>query len=340
MMLMTPAALMLALFNFAGCSGSGKGASEDLGPVDYSLAERWLSRPDITKEADVFYLYPTLYNGSETEPDYAAIDNREMLEAAELIYDGQASVFQESANIFAPYYRQTSLEHEAEVYRETGSLDDAFKGLPLQDAEAALDYYFENLNEGRPFILAGHSQGAAILKELLKTYFRDHPEYYQRMVAAYIVGYSVTQKDLDDSPQLRFASGETDTGVIISWNTEGRQNAESNAANMVVLPGSIAINPLNWRRDDTYAPASENLGSYLWNVFSGTNEVMDIGADAQVNLERGTVISSPFAAPVMVYTEYFGPESYHTGDYSLFYVNIRENAARRIAAYLEEGEGS
>lgn len=71
------------------------------------------------------------------------------------------------------------LEHEAEVYRETGSLDDAFKGLPLQDAEAALDYYFENLNEGRPFILAGHSQGAAILKELLKTYFRDHPEYYQ-----------------------------------------------------------------------------------------------------------------------------------------------------------------
>ncbi|MBQ3682543.1 MAG: hypothetical protein II922_05615 [Succinimonas sp.] len=87
MMLMTPAALMLALFSFAGCSGSGKGASEDLGPVDYSLAERWLSRPDITKEADVFYLYPTLYNGSETEPDYAAIDNREMLETAELTYD-------------------------------------------------------------------------------------------------------------------------------------------------------------------------------------------------------------------------------------------------------------
>lgn len=214
---------------------------------------------------------------------------------------GQASVFQESANIFAPYYRQASLEHEAEVYRETGSLDDAFKGLPLQDAEAALDYYFENQNEGRPFILAGHSQGAAILKKLLKTCFRDHPEYYQRMVAACIVGYSVTQKNLDDGPHLRFASGETDTGVIISWNTEGRQNAESNAANMVVLPGSIAINPLNWRRDDTYAPASENLGSYLWNVFSGTNEVMDIGADAQVNLERGTVISSPFTAPVMVH---------------------------------------
>ena len=31
---------------------------------------------------------------------------------------------------------------------------------PKADVFAALDYYFENYNHGRPYILAGHSQGS------------------------------------------------------------------------------------------------------------------------------------------------------------------------------------
>ena len=36
------------------------------------------------------------------------------------------------------------------------------------DATDALDYFLNNLNQGRPFIIAGHSQGSAILGLVLK----------------------------------------------------------------------------------------------------------------------------------------------------------------------------
>ena len=61
-------------------------------------------------------------------------------------------------------------------------------------------------------------------------------------------------------PHLKFATGESDTGIIFSWNIEGPKNVEENAKNVVVLPGAISINPLNWKLDKTYAPSSENLG--------------------------------------------------------------------------------
>ena len=44
------------------------------------------------------------------------------------------------------------------------------------------------------------------------------------MVAAHVIGYSVTKDDLEANPHMKFATGETDTGVIISWhNTWNRE---------------------------------------------------------------------------------------------------------------------
>ena len=112
------------------------------------------------------------------------------------------------------------------------------------------------------------------------------------MVAAYVIGFSITKEDLAACPYLKFASGENDTGVIVSWNTEGPKNAEENAQNVVVLPNGISINPLNWKLDETYAPASENLGSLVHNEKTGELEIADIGADAQVNPARGVVVTN------------------------------------------------
>lgn len=302
--------------------------------IDYSDAANWYKMPDITKDVDTFFIYPTLYAAAnEGDPDYAAIDDPEMLSGLGEVYQVQASAFEDSTNLFIPYYRQASMKTEIASYIQTGSIDSALASMPLEDITAALDYYFKNCNQGRPFIFAGHSQGAAVAKLVLKTYFRRHPEYYKRMVAAYVIGYSVTREDLDENPHLKFASGETDTGVIVSWNTEGQYNVDTDADNIVVLNGSIAINPLNWELDDTYAPASMNLGSLVMDEETGECGIKDIGADAQVNVKRGVVVTNADAEPVTDLTEYFGPQSFHTGDYSFYYMNIRDNAAKRIAAY-------
>ena len=309
--------------------------------IDYSQKKSWCNFPEITRDVDTFYIFATefiLGSFEEGAPDYGSLDNEEMIQGMGVEYIGHATTYADSTNVFAPYYRQAGLKFAGEVMARDGNLDAAFLGMPYNDIVAALDYYFEHYNEGRPFIIAGHSQGSAIVKEVLFRYFKDHPEYYQRMVAAYVIGFAVTKEELETYPYLKFATGETDAGVIVSWNTEGPKNAEVDAKTVVLMPGGISINPLNWKLDETYAPASMNLGSLIVNEQTGEPEIADIGADAQINLARGSVITDAKAAPMpedaaKIAAAYFGPDGRHGEDYTFYYNNIKDNVPKRIATY-------
>lgn len=179
----------IMVFSLAGCSDtSAETGSAGMGKAtDYSRKESWLQIPEITKDVDTFYIYATSYYESsfkEGAPDYAALDNPEMLEGVQGEYVTNASVYEESTNVFVPYYRQAGMRYAGEVRKKTGDIDAALSGIPYDDIRAALDYYFEKCNNGRPFIIAGHSQGSSMVKYALKNYFKEHPEYYRRMVAA------------------------------------------------------------------------------------------------------------------------------------------------------------
>ena len=308
---------------------------------DYSKKEYWYLIPEITKEVDTFYVYATEYiitSLEEGASDYATFENEEMLQGVVVEYNEHAKAFEDSTNVFLPYYRQSGLRYAGAVFERDGNLDAALVGMPYDDIAAALDYYFENYNQGRPFIIAGHSQGSAIVRLLLKDYFVKHPDYYNRMVAAYPIGYSFIKEDFETCPQLKFAEGETDTGVIVSWGTEGPKNVEVNAPNVALLPGGYCINPLNWKRDETYAPASMNLGSLVTNEETGERKIADIGADAQVNVARGVVITNAKGPEVTeevaaASAVYFGPDGRHAYDYTFFFNNIKDNVAKRVAAY-------
>ena len=309
--------------------------------IDYSQKENWCKFPEITKDIDTFYIFATefiLGSFEEGAPDYGSLDNEEMIQGMGVEYIGHATTYADSTNVFAPYYRQSGLKYAGEVMARDGNLDAAFLGMPYNDIVDALDYYFEHYNEGRPFIIAGHSQGSALVKQVLFRYFKEHPEYYQRMVAAYVIGFAVTKEELETYPYLKFATGESDAGVIVSWNTEGPKNAEVDAKTVVLMPGGISINPLNWRLDETYAPASMNLGSLVADEQTGEVKIADIGADAQVNLSRGSIITNAKAAPMpedvaKVAAAYFGPDGRHGEDYTFYYNNIKDNVAKRIATY-------
>ena len=309
--------------------------------IDYSQKTNWYKIPEIIRDVDTFYIYATEYIVSslaEGAPDYATLDNPEMLIGVENEHMLHATAFEDSTNVFMPYYRQAGLRLAGEVYKRDGNIDASISGMPYDDIAAALDYYFKNYNEGRPFIIAGHSQGSYMGKLLLKKYFKDHPEYYDRMVAAYLIGCSITKEDLATYPHMKFASGESDTGVIISWHTEGKRNVEENAPNVALLPNGFCINPLNWKLNDTYAPASMNLGSLVENGETGKPEIRDIGADAQVVPARGVLVTNAEAEEMPeeqreVASQYFGPDGRHGEDYTLYYNNIKDNVAKRIAAY-------
>ncbi len=308
---------------------------------DYSQKASWYKIPDIIKDVDTFYVYATEYIMGSLEdgaPDYASLDNAEMLAGVPVEYRAHATTFEDSTNVFVPYYRQSGLRYAGDVFKKTGSIDAAISGMCYDDITAALDYYFENYNGGRPFIIAGHSQGSAIVRLVLKKYFKEHPDRYERMVAAYVIGYSITKEDLETYPHMKFATGETDTGVIVSWNTEGIKNVQENAPNVAMLPNGICINPLNWKLDETYAPASMNLGSLVNNEETGESEIGDVGADAQINLARGVVVTNAKVPPMpeevaKAAAQFFGSDARHDNDYTYFYNNIKDNVAKRIAAY-------
>ena len=309
--------------------------------IDYSQKENWCKFPEITKDVDTFYTFATEYilgSFEEGAPDYGSLDNKEMIEGMGVEYIGHATTYADDTNVFAPYYRQSGLKYAGKIVERDGNLDAALLGMPYNDIVDALDYYFEHYNEGRPFIIAGHSQGSALVKQVLFRYFKEHQDYYQRMVAAYVIGYAVTKEELETYPYLKFATGESDAGVIVSWNTEGPKNAEVDAKTVVLMPGGISINPLNWKLDETYAPASLNLGSLIVNEQTGEPEIADIGADAQVNLARGSVITNAKAAPMpedtaKIAAAFFGPDGRHGEDYTFYYNNIKANVAKRIATY-------
>jgi hypothetical protein len=151
------------------------------------------------------------------------------------------------------------------------------------------------------------------------------------MIAAYVIGYSVTEDYLANNPHLKFAQGPDDTGVIISYNTEA---PVIKGKNPVTSPGGIAINPITWTTEETLATAEQSLGSRLLDK-AGNWVLVKNYADARVDKARGVIICS--TADVKTFSPgnaVFPQGVYHSLDYPFYYYNLRENAAKRTGKYL------
>ena len=290
--------------------------------IDYSQSSHWLKLPaTVDKPADVFYLYPTAWSNSDPNPQICNIDDPSMLIMAPLAFERQATAFETVGNVYAPYYRQ---DNNSSINRL-----EVIAGIPTLYAVAAFDYYIQHFNNNRPFILAGHSQGATVLSNLLSGYMKDHPDVYSRMVAAYVIGHPVTAAYLADNPHLKFAEGPDDTGVIISYNTEASVVLVTNP----VLYGMVGrvINPLTWTTDETPVSNANNFGSIKLNPdgsvakdASGAFELMVPSCDAQIDKTKGVLICR--TVDVTTYSPGPPPSSafpkgvYHTFDIPIFLI--------------------
>jgi hypothetical protein len=310
---------------------NGSARTADASP-QYAKASNWLARPSHpTKKVDVFYLYPTSYfKRNPSDPVISTINNPGMVEGAKTSFAQQATAFDTVANVYAPYYRQA--DAVTVLSSPLATQNQIVGGTPAHDATAAFEYYIEHYNHGRPFILAGHSQGSNVLLFLLSGYLKQHPAVYHRMVAAYVIGYGVTRSYLAQNPQLKFATGATDTGVIVSWNTEA---PGLTIKNPVVNPGSIAINPITWTRSQRPASAAESLGSLLPNAAGKLVKVKHY-ADARIDKRRGTIVCSTCSVSLYAPGKPGGfPKGiFHIHDYPFYYFDLRQNAANRIQHYL------
>lgn len=224
------AILLITMLIFVGCNNSNP----------YSDPQLWynLTNEAGTCDYDVFYILPTCVwdrvNSIGDTLHYAdpllASDREAMRPSFELAQE----IFGEEANFYSPYYRQITLESW-----RLDSLVEALFPLSMADITHAFDYYMKNMNNSRPFVLAGFSQGAKCVVELVKLLT---PEQSAQLVAAYVIGYGVTASDTTEYKQIKPAKGNGDVGVTICYNTVASIDAISNS----LAPSAICINPLNW----------------------------------------------------------------------------------------------
>ena len=243
--------ILLALAT-GSCSESKTGPYMAAAP-DYSDAQMWYiseAEAEAEAEADVFYILPTcVWDWTDSEGrtcHYADVYNPEHIAA--LLPSNQLAdeIFGEYADFYSPYYRQITLDswtdEETVNERFPHAMDDVFR---------AFEHYMDNMNEGKPFVIAGFSQGAKCVVELVKSL--DEKEM-QRLVAAYVIGYKVTEEDLQ-SGKIKPAQSCSDTGVTICYNS-----VESpECANPGLSPSEICINPVNWRCDQEPATVQDTV---------------------------------------------------------------------------------
>lgn len=292
--------------------------------TDYSKTENWLvADTKGNKPVDVFYLYPTTYQKGENGYNYSSVNDSSMRAGAYGAFGRQATAFMPVGNIYAPFYRQADASYTLTM-KTIEEQDEAERIIPGADAIAAFNYYLKNYNKGKPFILAGHSQGSNVLLFVLSD-IKDRPEVMEKMVAAYVIGFSVTESYIDNNSPLKFATGPDDTGVIISFNTEAPGVTKS----LVVRDGAISINPISWKRDESLSPKEDNAGSIraLNPMVCDLTPIKNL-ASARVDKKRGVVVCD--SVDPLQYSVKGFPGVYHSYDYLFYFYNIRDNAQNRV----------
>lgn len=295
--------------------------------LDYSNPDNWAYYAIGGDEpVDLFIICPTVDMGEEGNTNME-MDDEETKEAFVGALNMERGIYEDVSLMYAPFYRQMTFPLYAERKAETG--------MPLEiaysDVEDAFLYYIKELNDGRPFILAGFSQGAQLALMLMEEHFDDE-RINEKLVAAYLIGWKITDEDLREYPHLKMAGADDDTGVIISFNTE-----DAGITDSIIVPKgtkTISINPLNWKRDGTVADKTLNLGA-CFTDYSGsvTNEIPAL-TGAYIDEGRGTLKATDIT-PEDYSNSLFPDGVYHLYDYQFFFRNLEENVGTRTAAYLE-----
>ncbi len=274
-------------------------------------------QPDTS--ADVFFIYPTSLTAETDTRWNADIDDVQInakTDYSSILY--QASVFNASCRVFAPRYRQAHLK----AFFIPDSVSEKYFDTAYADVKNAFEYYLAHFNNGRPIIIASHSQGTKHAARLLKEYFEGQA-LQKKLVCAYIIGLPVPENYFSGLPACKDSAS---TGCFVSWRTYKRGYTEP----LFVAKENfkaVVVNPLIWSSDTSFTPSSINKGGVLLNF----NKIVPHTVNA--NIHRNVLWT---CKPNMFGRIFFTKKNFHVGDINLFYMNIRQNVQTRITAYLKQ----
>ncbi|TGL61555.1 DUF3089 domain-containing protein [Leptospira sarikeiensis] len=309
--------------------------SKNLNSPNYSNLDVWSAHPEkkdtadeIPKDSglrenqadakvDTFYIHPTTlllrpkyWNGDLNDPSLNERTDKNAVRT-------QASAFNEISRVYAPRYRQAAL---VVFTKETPEGNEALD-LAFQDVKAAFLHYMKHWNQGRPYIIASHSQGTRHSVRLLKEVISTNPEYKKNLIISYSVGFPFAQEETG----LPVCKNKTETGCVVGWNSYIWGNSPGRLLERY-SKDPVCVNPLSWDQNEEHSPASMNLGS----VNRSFDKFVPNAADAKCN-SGALWIHDPKIKIISLGND----GSLHTGDFHLFYGNIRQNAKERTEVFLK-----
>jgi len=274
-----------------------------------------------TLQADVFFIHPTTLTSKKSEGELwnATLNDANInlkTDYSSILY--QASVFNGSSRVFAPRYRQAHIYSfkTKDTVRALAAFD-----LAYSDIREAFLYYLKNENQGRPIIIASHSQGTLHARRLLKEFF-DGKDLKNQLVCAYLLGLTLPQGEFKEIPVCQ---NETSTGCYVGWRTfrKGYMPEYVEKENFPV----VVVNPLSWTTDVNPVPRSKNESAVLFRFNKPYPKTNGAGIVKNVLwIER----------PRFPFSFLYMSKNYHAGDINLFYMNIRRNAEERIESFLRK----
>jgi hypothetical protein len=174
--------------------------------------ETWTANS--TAPIDCFYVYPTVSTDPTPNSDMTA-------DPAETnVIKQQFARFASQCRPYAPLYRQITLAGLRRVLAGGGGGASLASGLQYDDVRDAFNYYLQNDNKGRGFVLVAHSQGSFILTELIRKEIEGKPAQ-SRMVSAILLGTVIAVpkgKDVGGSFQsVPLCRSASQTGCVITF---------------------------------------------------------------------------------------------------------------------------
>lgn len=300
-----------------------------------------LSQESVPSDAElrpvaVFFVHPTSYISRDTWN--GPIDDPAARSRAELFVRGMASPFRDAAQIWVPRYRQATVgAFLTDDPRAMMALD-----LAYADVLAAFDEFAKEAPKDEPIVLAGHSQGAFILRRLIRDRIAGQP-IANRVLVAYLAGWPISvQHDLPVMG-LPACEGARDTGCIISWltfadpaDTDLLREAYAGKPGLDGEPVGdgpfLCVNPITGIRDGV-ATAAQNLGTLVPDLESAPMraEVLLGKVSARCEADNLLHIGEP---PDLGLGPYVLPgNNYHLYDITLFWANLRADYLRRLEAW-------
>lgn len=298
-------------------------------PLDFAKADYWMVLPEKNPEfftkktldstwiskVDVFYVYPTFLVDAQDARWNLPFEDQAMREdILQKAVKFQASAWLECGRLFVPFYRQAHLRaYDSIQGRGRQALLFAY-----EDVKAAFVYYLDHYNQGRPFVLAGHSQGSTQLNLLIKEFIDGKP-LSKQLIAAYLPGIGIDSNEIQHLP---FMTNPNGYGGYVSWNT--MYEKPDTYRYPVWYKNRLCINPLSWDLSP-HVDRAEHQG-FLYQNGSIYKHCFD------ADLCQGAVCLRRAKWPISWMAKNY--KSLHIGDVNLFWKDIGMNCKARINAYF------